>query len=163
MFVTNYRHQLLNRSEYIPMKVQNYGNHKRYYIPHHVVFYSCVALSFFACMYQGLAGCENQGLWLMLGFAFLLIGALSFMLRQHYSLGNQRRIIRLEMRLRYYQLTQKRFDPIEARLSLAQVFALRFASDEELLPLIDRAINENLSPDEIKRAVKNWQPDHLRV
>ena len=41
--------------------------------------------------------------------------------------------------------------------------ALRFAADEELEPLIQRTLAENLSPDEIKRAVKKWMPDMMRV
>jgi hypothetical protein len=41
--------------------------------------------------------------------------------------------------------------------------ALRFASDEELGDLLERAIREKLPPKEIKRAVKRWRPDHLRT
>ena len=85
------------------------------------------------------------------------------MLRQHYALGNQNRIVRLEMRLRYYLLTQKRFEPLEEQLSFNQIAALRFASDEELPDLIRRTINESLSPKEIKKAIKNWTPDYMRV
>jgi len=85
------------------------------------------------------------------------------MLRQHYALGNQNRIVRLEMRLRYYQLTQKRFEPLEQQLSFNQIAALRFASDEELIELIRRAINESLSPKDIKKAIQNWTPDYMRV
>jgi len=85
------------------------------------------------------------------------------MLRQHYALGNQNRIVRLEMRLRYYQLTQKRFEPLEQQLSFSQIAALRFASDEELPDLVLRAVNESLSPNDIKKAIKNWTPDYMRV
>jgi hypothetical protein len=85
------------------------------------------------------------------------------MLRQHYALGNQNRIIRLEMRLRFYQLTNKRFDPLEQNLSFGQIASLRFASDEELPELIEKAINQNLSPKEIKKSIKNWQADYMRA
>ena len=85
------------------------------------------------------------------------------MLRQHYALGNQNRIVRLEMRLRYYQLTGKRFEPLEQQLLFGQIAALRFASDEELLPLIDRTLKENLSAKQIKQSVVNWQADDMRV
>ncbi len=85
------------------------------------------------------------------------------MLRQHYALGNQNRIIRLEMRLRYYILTQKRFEEIEKQLSKGQVLALRFAPDEELPSLVEKAIRENLTPDQIKKSIRNWLPDHHRV
>ena len=85
------------------------------------------------------------------------------MLRQHYALGNQNRIVRLEMRLRYYQLTGKRLEPLEEKLSFGQIAALRFASDAELLPLMERAEKENLSPKQIKQAIQNWQGDYMRV
>jgi hypothetical protein len=85
------------------------------------------------------------------------------MLRQHYSLINQNRIVRLELRFRYYVLTQKRFEEVEAKLSAGQVYALRFAPDEELPAQIERALKENISPDEIKRSIKNWLPDTMRV
>lgn len=69
----------------------------------------------------------------------------------------------LEFKLRYYQLAQKSFSDIENNLSFKQVAALRFASDDELLFLIGKAIAENLSPDTIKRQIKNWKPDYMRV
>jgi hypothetical protein len=45
------------------------------------------------------------------------------------------------------------------RLSKPQIIALRFASDEELADLLARADRERLTPDQIKRAIKDWQPD----
>ena len=85
------------------------------------------------------------------------------MMRQHYALTCQNRIVRLEMRLRYYQLTQKRLEAIEDQLSFGQLAALRFASDEELVPLLEKTLREKLSPDAIKKAIHHWQPDQMRV
>jgi len=145
------------------MSTQNYGNHIRYYTAHHFVFYPIIGLFFLFSLYQSFSNDSNQLLWLMIAALFLAIALLSYMLRQHYALGNQNRIVRLEMRFRYYVLTQQRFEPIESRLSLSQVFALRFASDEELPALAERALKENLSADEIKRSIKNWLPDEMRL
>jgi len=105
---------------------------------------------------------EQRYIWLVLGALFLIIGVLSLMFRQHYALGNQDRIVRLEMRLRYFQLTGKRLEDIELQLGLGRVCALRFASDAELPALVQRALDENLSTDAIKKAVKNWQADDMR-
>lgn len=102
-------------------------------------------------------------LWLMAGFVIFLIVWLALMLRQHYALGNQNRIVRLEMRLRYYQLTGKRFEGAEKQLSFGRIAALRFAPDEELPALVELALKEHLSADEIKRRIKNWLPDTMRV
>lgn len=85
------------------------------------------------------------------------------MMRQHYALGNQDRIIRLEFRLRYFQLTGKSFDTLEEKLRFSQIVALRFASDDELIILIQKTIDENLSSKDIKKSVKNWKADHMRV
>ena len=69
------------------------------------------------------------------------------------------RIIRLEMRLRYFQLYGKKFEPVEAKLSFRQIAALRFSSDEELPALLERTIEENLSPRSIKKLITEWRPE----
>lgn len=105
----------------------------------------------------------NQLPWLLFGIAAFLILFLAILLRQHYALGNQNRIVRLEFRLRYFQLMGQPSTAIENQLSFGQIAALRFANDIEFKILIDRAVAENLSGDDIKRAVKDWQADDMRV
>lgn len=145
------------------MPKQNYSNHIRWYPAHHFVFYPMVAILCTAGIFM--AGREPEHRWLWIAFSVLavFIAVLSLMLRQHYALLLQNRTVRLELRLRYYVLTQKRFEVVEAKLSKGQIFALRFAPDEELVGLVERALTENLSGDEIKRAIKNWLPDEMRV
>ena len=142
---------------------QNYKNHIRYYTPHHFVFYPIAGILFGICISYGFKSDEYNLLWYMMSIIIILIICLSFMLRQHYALGNQNRIARLELRFRYYRLTQKRFEDMEQQLSFSQILALRFAPDEELVTLIERAQKEKLSADEIKKAVKNWLPDYMRL
>jgi len=144
------------------MAKQEYKNHVRYYVPHHFVFYPAVTALLFLCLKYYFDSHPKNALWLMMALVVFMLGALSFMMRQHYALNNQNRIVRLEMRLRYYQLTQKRFEPVEQQISFQQLAALRFAGDEELLPLIDKTLKENLSPNAIKKLVTNWQEDHMR-
>jgi hypothetical protein len=48
-------------------------------------------------------------------------------------------------------------------LTVPQIVALRFASDEEFPALVDRAVKEQLRSKEIKSAIKNWRADHYRV
>jgi hypothetical protein len=79
-----------------------------------------------------------------------------------YIVRLQDRIIRLEMRLRLAGLLPHRAADIQ-RLSVRQLIALRFASDAELAALVDRALTENLSADQIKQAIRDWQPDHHRT
>jgi hypothetical protein len=76
----------------------------------------------------------------------------------------QDRVIRNETRLRLERVlgSERRAD-IE-RLGLKQLIALRFASDAELPALVDSVLAGKLeNPDEIKRTVREWQGDTLRV
>lgn len=76
-----------------------------------------------------------------------------------YTTRLQDRIIKLEMRLRCAQLLSGAQQAVLARLSTPQIVALRFASDEELPGLLERAEREQLTADQIKRAIKSWLPD----
>jgi len=77
-----------------------------------------------------------------------------------FALKAQDRAIRAEENLRYFILTGKRLDQ---RLSLFQVIALRFASDEEFVSLCEKAVEHNLKPDEIKKLITNWRADYYRA
>ena len=145
------------------MPVQNYSNHTRYFIPHHFIFYpvvlTCAGFSTYLMFHdQG-----EELVWLAITGLFLLLAALSFMMRQHYALNNQNRIVRLEVYYRYFASTSKRLDTLVNPLSFPQLAALRFASEEEFVALTERAIQERLSADEIKKSIKNWKPDHMRA
>jgi phosphoserine phosphatase len=72
-------------------------------------------------------------------------------------------MVHLELRYRYFSLTGKRLEEFEHQLNDDQLFALRFASDDEFPPLTHRALNENLSGKEIKKAIQHWKSDHERV
>jgi hypothetical protein len=145
------------------MPQQQFKNHVRYYIPHHFIFYPVLLGILIICLKYYTVSASNKAEWLMLTALTILLGSLSFMMRQHYALTNQNRTVRLEMRLRYYQLTQKRFELLEQQLSFKQIAALRFAGDNELVPLIDKTLTENLQPGSIKKLVTDWQEDHMRV
>jgi hypothetical protein len=75
----------------------------------------------------------------------------------------QNRVIRLEVRLRLQALAPElvtRYD----EFTLAQFTALRFASDAELPALARQVIEGKLTTGvEIKKQIRNWRPDHLRV
>ncbi len=77
-----------------------------------------------------------------------------------YAIKLQDRLIRTEESFRYYILTVRRLDP---RLTLKQLIALRFASDEEYSLLVEKTVIENLSAEQIKLEVQNWKADFHRV
>ena len=79
-----------------------------------------------------------------------------------YVVRLQDRIIRLEMRLRLAGLLPQRAADV-GRLTVRQLVALRFASDAEQPELMDRALAEKLTADQIKQAIRDWQPDYHRT
>ena len=80
-----------------------------------------------------------------------------------YTTRLQNRIIRLEMRVRLMNLLPPDQHGKIDQLTTPQLVGLRFASSPELPALVDRAIAEKLSRDDIKRAIKNWVPDWERT
>jgi Family of unknown function (DUF6526) len=80
-----------------------------------------------------------------------------------YIVRLQDRIILLEMKVRCAEVLPAGQDARLGQLSPKQIVALRFASDDELGDLLERAIRERLPPREIKRAVKRWRPDYFRT
>ncbi|WP_395053481.1 DUF6526 family protein [Flavobacterium sp.] len=144
------------------MKPQSYNNHIRFYTPHHFVYYPILIAFLTASIYFCFTKPEKL-VWIFISVVFVFLFCLAFMLRQHYALVLQNRIIRLEIRYNYFTLTGNRFEEIEYQFNDSQLYALRFASDDELVSLVEKSIKEKLSSDEIKKAIKNWKPDHERV
>ncbi len=145
------------------MSKQNYHNHRRYFIPHHFIFLPAMVFCIVWGIIQASKDSSHQVEWYLFSLLSFALLYLALMLRQHYALGNQNRIVRLEFRLRYYQLLNDPATKAEEKLSFGQIAALRFANDNEFKTLLHRAINEGLSPDAIKKSIKNWQADDMRV
>ena len=80
-----------------------------------------------------------------------------------YIVRLQDRIILLEMKVRGAELLTPEQEVTLASLAPKQIVALRFASDAELLQLVQRAARERLTPDQIKREIRQWRPDNLRT
>ena len=83
-----------------------------------------------------------------------------FFFARLFPLKAQDRAIRAEEQLRHYVMTGKLLD---ARLTVRQIVALRFASDGEFVTLAQRAVDQGLSEDAIKKEVKHWRADTYRV
>jgi hypothetical protein len=139
------------------MQEQNFKNHVRYVPLFHFVMLgiviAIVALSV-KNLFYGVT--ISSILFLLIAIAFLI----GFVVFRQFPLAAQDRAIRAEENLRYFSITGRLFD---SKLTLGQIIALRFASDEELVELADRAIKENMSNKEIKMAIKNWRADHHRA
>jgi len=80
-----------------------------------------------------------------------------------YTVKLQDRIIMLEEKVRAAELLPAGQDAQLKKLSSKQIAALRFAADDEFGALLERAARENLSPKDIKAAVRTWRPDRHRT
>ena len=115
--------------------------------------------------YTTVAGDDYQiaRLWFSVAvLAVIGLGTLVLM-RQHYALKLQDRIIRLEVRQRYFEVSGQRFAALEKQLSLKQIISLRLAGDAELPALAQTAAAGNLSPKDIQARITDFQFDALRV
>jgi hypothetical protein len=142
--------------------VQNYANHRQVAPAFHYVLLPLLLLTLIGsivnlCLSFGdHERLYNASLIVVLTVCLILTTFLS----RIFALKAQDRAIRAEENLRHYAVTGKLLDP---RLDIKQIIALRFASDGEFVDLARRASEQKLSPDDIKRAVKDWRADLYRV
>lgn len=141
---------------------QNYANHRRIHPLYHFVF-TLLSLGLVILSITQLIKSVQSGDQVLPAILFLLISisiVIVLIIVRTYPLKAQDRAIRAEENLRHYVLTQKLLD---AKLTMGQITALRFASDEEFPTLCKKAAAEQLSPDAIKKSIKSWRSDNYRV
>jgi len=138
------------------MSDQSYATH-----PHRPIAWNIVWLICFVALVAAIwTAVRDRTLvaHVVLLIAIGLLGTISVL--RVFVLRVQDRVIRLEMRVRMERLgLEREFEQLEHR----QLIALRFASDAEIAALARRAIGEKLPPDQIKRAIQQWQGDYFRT
>jgi hypothetical protein len=140
---------------------QSYANHRRYYAWHHFVVQPILLINVAVEVARLNKYRTIYHVWLVV-FALAIV-ILSLTARSM-ALRAQNRVIRLEERLRLARILPPGDQAIIDKLSTSQLIALRFASDDELADLARKAAaGEFSSPGEIKKSIRNWRPDHLRV
>jgi hypothetical protein len=139
---------------------QAYSNHRHLVPLYHFLTFAAMGVLLLGSIFYLLMNKNDSNAFSFLFILMVLtLISVSFHCRS-FALKAQDRAIRAEENLRYFILTGKR---LNQGLSLYQIIALRFASDEEFVSLTTRAIEQNLKPDEIKRLIKNWRPDYYRA
>jgi hypothetical protein len=140
---------------------QSYENHTRWHPPFHFFMAPILLLNFiFAAVQLYRFRDLDHAWWLVLAAGLIVLGALA----RTNALRVQDRLIRLEERLRYQQVLPSTIVGSAMALPTGQLVALRFASDEELPELIQQVLDGKLMKgDEIKRAIRQWRADALRV
>lgn len=139
---------------------QTFENHTRLDPVFHFFLLPLSAGMFLAAAWNLVRHPGFPSFWLALG-ALLFVFAVVRM--RMYSLKVQDRVIRLEERLRLTALLPESQRNRIGELTEAQLIALRFAPDTELPALAVRAIEEHLAPVDIKKSIRNWRGDYLRV
>lgn len=142
------------------MTNQNFNNHRRF-VPAYHFLALLGSLILVIGSIVNLVKTSPDGLY---SASLIAFGALILMFTTFYArvfaLKAQDRVIRAEENFRYYILTK---EILPNDLSIRQIIGLRFASDEELPDLVERALKENLSENAIKKSIKTWRADMYRV
>lgn len=142
------------------MAVQTYKNHVRW-LP---------AFHFFAVPVL-LLNAINEGRHLYAApsrstaFAFVVAAAIltvAFLARTQ-ALTAQDRLIRLEMRLRLQPLLPADLYARFNDFTTPQLVALRFASDGEMADLMRTVLKDGTKQGDIKKMIKQWEGDYVRV
>lgn len=144
------------------MQTQNYKNHTRYVLMYHVVL-TLILIACLAGSIWNLSRANEHQSGRLIGAVVVglcIAGFIFFWYTRHFAIVVQDRAIRAEENLRHFALTGKLLD---SRLTISQVIALRFAADTEFLLLAERAANENMKPNDIKKTIVNWRADHYRA
>ena len=141
-------------------KPQTYKNHSRLDLIYHYVLSLALLLNFIAAVLVYLRHPRQLTAWVVI---MAIVAVLFWIKLRTYPLKVQDRVIRLEERLRLQSLAPASFQPKIAELSEDQLIGLRFASDEEVVALAEKALAEKLNRKQIKLEVKNWRPDNWRV
>ncbi|MFB9324574.1 DUF6526 family protein [Paenibacillus aurantiacus] len=143
-------------------KPQHYGNYVRLVPAFHFILVPLGMISLAAAIvYFFLSVSHGDSLLASLLFVSLsLMMVMTMVLSRIFACKAQDRAIRAEENLRHFALTGKLLDP---RLTMNQIIALRFASDEQFLSLCEKAVKDRIAPDAIKREITSWRADHHRV
>lgn len=140
---------------------QDYASHVRVVPPFHFGVLGILALNLLFSLYRVVkVPSLDTGMALLLAFA---LPAMALYARL-FALTAQDRVIRLEMRLRLHEVLPPELRARIAELGTGQLVALRFASDAELPDLVREVLERGIKDRaEIKKKIRSWQADHLRV
>lgn len=140
---------------------QTYQTHRRFVPAYHFVTSGILLLNFIwsvVVIFRHFSASAVMNAFTAV--ALLLL----FAYTRAFATGNQDRIIRLEMRLRLERLLPPDLKGRIGEITPRQLVGLRFASDAELPGLARQVLGDkSLTGEQIKKLVKTWEGDYLRV
>lgn len=151
----------LTTRDHMPAAQQTYSNHRRFLPLYHFVVMPLLIANTGVETARLLSNQSPRQIWSLVVAVTLLLLALAARLM---ALIVQNRLIRLEERLRLASILPESQRSRIGELRTGQLIGLRFASDEEVPALAQRCLDGELQGSgAIKKAVRNWRPDHIRV
>jgi hypothetical protein len=145
------------------MAEQNFKNHSRYIPLYHFITPAAIGFIIVNAILNLIHTCRNNHDGLGSAIAGCLTGivlGIVWFYCRGFALKAQDRAIRAEENLRHFAIAGSLLDN---RLTMRQIIALRFASNDEFVALSHRAAAENLKPAEIKKAIQYWKADNDRA
>lgn len=144
------------------MQEQNFKNHGRMVPMFHYVAFTAALFPFVMSIIHFVRTIMDGSGRLCAAATVSLVAAviLGLWYSRVFALKAQDRAIRAEENFRHFIATGK---PLDNRLRMGQIIALRFAGDDEYVALAKRAVEENLSAKDIKMAIQHWKADHNRA
>ena len=142
------------------MPDQNFKNHGRYIFLWHIITALAIIFALVGSIITFIHSDGNLRHASIMLIVISLVSGSIFWYARAFALRAQDRAIRAEENLRHFILSGK---PLDSRLRLSQIIALRFASDAEFIALAKKAAEENLGSKEIKQSITNWKADYNRV
>ena len=141
--------------------VQTFENHTRYVPLYHFVLFGILMINLVWSVVRIIRHPSVEAaVALLIAFGLLIL----FFYARQFALTMQDRLIRLEMRLRLAKVLPADLAQRIGELTVSQLIGLRFASDEELPDLVRKVLAERITDrTAIKRLVRTWQGDYLRV
>lgn len=142
-------------------RVQTFASHRKYIPEFHFFVLPVLVINVIVTAVQFVQRPALITAWL---FVLAIALAIGIWTARAMALRAQDRIIRLEERMRLERLLPPDLRGRLAELRTSQLIALRFASDDEVPDLVRRALTGELQRQgDIKRAIRDWRPDYLRV
>lgn len=144
------------------MQTQNYKSHSRYVPMYHFVLLILIVAILGGAVWNFYRAYDHHSgrLSAALIFALGVVGIFFYIYARDFALKAQDRAIRAEENFRHFILTGK---PLDSRLRMGQIIALRFAPDAEFVSLAQKAADDNIKGNDIKKEIKNWRADNHRV
>ena len=142
-------------------RAQSYKSHRKYVPVYHFFVLPVLLINIVA---EAIRFGDNRTLY---QFRMLVVAValavLAFVVRTMVA-RVQDRVIRLEERARLGSLLPEELHGRIDELKPSQLVALRFAADEEIPGLVRRIFDGELTKaEQIKKDIRTWRPDYLRM